>query len=83
MTVKVANFPNVESPNDLQVQFRSTTDTSLSKVCDGSICGVRNIQNLVGEMYLVISLPLWPSSDVAEILVEYFVVLVIYWACWM
>jgi hypothetical protein len=44
-TIKVNNFPLVQGPDDLQVQFRSSV-TALSKVCDGVVCGVRMLQVL-------------------------------------
>ena len=71
INIKVTDFPIVDGVDDLQVQFRSTSDPSLSKICDGTICSVKNIINLDGEMYLTLTLPTWPKSDSVEIVITY------------
>jgi len=71
VSLKLSNFPFVDSAEELQVQFRSMVDSSLSKTCDGTVCSVRNIQNLVEDMYLTLTLPTWPSADVVEIIVTF------------
>jgi cysteine-rich repeat protein len=71
LSLKLTNFPSVESANGLQVEFRSTTNPSRKVTCDGILCGIRDIRNVVGELQLVLRIPAWPSVDSVEIVVTY------------